>query len=366
MPYILFNIIVLCIFSAIIYAVTKRVNVKVLGICILISVLLDIIIIAVDYRIQTDDNEIWSGQITKVEHREEWDEWIPPRTETYTETNSKGKTITKTRIISGYWEHHDAENYITTSDNGTESVYKTLDGKSFNDSFVNSTKELEEYYPIGKPTASIHTYENKLRASYSIFKHKDIDLKDFENMPEYPCKNNKYLTVNRIIGEFKNKDRLNKHLDLVNTKLNNTDNVNNKNKTKGYKQVNLMFVNFGDKSENYGYALQDHWKNGAKNDFVITFGVDKNNKPTWCYVFSWTDVEVLKIDVREYIMSKRDLNNFEDVIDDIALMIEKKFDRKQFKDFNYIQIETITISRIFMLLILVICCVVVFLNSYNR
>lgn len=361
MSYIMFGIIALGIFSAIVYFTKKEIDMLVVGLCALIIAISYGGIVGIDYKMQTEDHEIWSGKITEVEHIEEWDEWIPPKTEEYTETTSDGKTVTKTRVIPGYWEHHDAENYITTTDKGRESVYKTLDGKEFTDDFVNSNKELEKYYPIGKPTASVHTYENKLKASYSIFRHKDIDLKDFENMPDYPVKENDNLTVDRLIGDFKNKDKVNEHLDEVNTRLNDTNNPNNKDKVKSYKQVNLMFVNFGDKTEDYGYALQDHWRNGAKNDVVITFGTDSNNKPTWCYVFSWTDVEILKIDIREYIMSQGNLNNFEKVIDDVSVMIEKKFDRKQFKDFDYIQIETRTVSKVFMVVILIGCCAAVLL-----
>lgn len=359
MSYVIFGIVALGIFSSIIYLIEKEIDIKVVGICALVIAISYGVIVGIDYSMQTTDYEIWSGKITEVEHIEEWDEWIPPRTEEYTETTSDGKTVTKTRVIPGYWQHHDAENYITTTDKGKEKVYETLDGKEFTDDFVNSNKELEKYYPIGKPTASVHTYENKLKASYSIFKHKDIDLNNFENMPDYPVKENENLTVNRLIGNFKNKEVLNNYLDKVNTNLNDTSNPNNKDKVKSYKQVNLMFVNFGDKPEDYGYALQDHWKNGAKNDFIVTYGTDKNNKPTWCYAFSWTDVEILKTDVREYIMSQDNLNNFEKVMDDISDMIEKKFDRKQFKDFDYIQIETRAGSKVFMVVILIGCCVAV-------
>lgn len=355
MSYILYGVVALLIFSAIIHLFINKIDLSTVAICLMIIVLSYSAIVGIDYIQQTNDYEIWSGKVTKVRHEEEWDEWHPPRTETYTETDSKGNTVTKTREIPGYWEHHEAKNYITTSDEGEFRVYETLDGKKFNDSFVNSNTELEEYYPVGMATASVHNYENKLKASYSIFKHKDIDLSDYEDMPEYPIQQNK-LTVNRLIGDFKDKDKLSKYLDLINSNLNDTNNKNNKENIKSYKQVNLMFVNFGDKDESYGYALQDYWENGAKNDFIVTFGTDKNNKATWCYVFSWTDVEILKTDVREYIMSLDDLDNFTEIMDHISELIEKKFDRKEFKDFDYIQIETTTTSKIIMLIIFLGCC----------
>ena len=313
-------------------------------------------VVYTDYRAQTDDTEIWSGKIVNVEHAEEWDEWHPPRTETYTETDSKGKTVTKTRVIAGYWEHHNATNYIETTDEGSIRVDKVPDGRRLNDDFVNSTKELEGFYPVGSPTASLHTYENKLRASYSIFKHKDIDLDEYSGLPEYPSEVTSRYSVNRLIGKFKDSDKLNLHLDNVNTRLNDTNNPNNKEKVKSYKQVNLMFVNLGDKPEDYGWALQDYWKNGAKNDFVVTFGTDKSGKITWSHVFSWTDVEILKTDVREYMIGKN-VKDFKPVIDGVADLVEKKFDRKQFAEFDYIQVDVLPSGRNIIFVLVLVACV---------
>ena len=317
------------------------------------------IVIGVDYLSKTTAVEVWSGKITKVEHKEERDEWHPPETKTYTEIDSKGETVTKTKTVPGYWEHHDAENYITTTDQGEISVDKTPDGKRLTDSFVNSTKELEKYYPIGQGTASTHTYTNKVKSSYSIFKHKYINLDDYPGLPEYPTEKTSYYSINRLLGNFKNKAVKSKYLDTINANLNDTNNKNNKEKTKSYKQVNLILVNFGNKDENYGYALQDYWENGNKNDFVITFGTDKKGKPTWCYAFSWSDVEILKTDVREVIMSVNNINKeYNKTLDNISDLIEEKYKRREFAEFDYIQVEIGMLSKILLIIILIIAIVI--------
>lgn len=319
-----------------------------------ISILAIFGIKAYDKYSQVGDYEIYSGMITSVLHKEEWDEWIPPKTETYTVTDSNGKKQTKTKVIPGYWVHHNAENYITTSDNGTQLVYETLEGKRFSDYFVNSTKELEEYYPIGMNTASVHIFENRLKLDSTIF-NIEINLDDYiDELPQRPFIINNRLTVDRLIGDFKNKNELLRELDSINSNLNDTNNPNNVENIKGYKQVNIMFVNFGDKTQDYGYALQNYWNNGAKNDFVITFGTDENNKPTWCYVFSWSDVEILKTDVREYIMNKDNLNDFKSIMYDISDMVEEKYERKQFSEFDYIQVEMKSSSIIITIIIFII------------
>lgn len=319
-------------------------------------------IVCIDYKKQTDDTEIWSGKIVSVEHEEEYEEFIPPKTETYTTTDSKGNTVTKTRTKPAYWEHHCAKNYIKTTDRGTISVDETPDGKRLDDDFVNSTEELEEFYPVGSPTASLHTYENKLKASYSIFKHEGINLDEYSDLPEYPSEVTSRYSVKRLIGEFKDSEKLNLHLDNINTRLNDTENPNNKDKVKSYKQVNMMFVNFGDKTEDYGWALQDYWENGAKNDFVITFGTDNSGNITWCHAFSWTDVEILKSDVREFMIGKN-VKEFETVMNGVADLVEEKFDRKQFAEFDYIQVEVSKVSRNLIFVVVAVACVVYYIIS---
>lgn len=357
MTYIIIGIICFILFAmgmAFYYRniISSLVRIIVFGLVLLITTSLTVWF---DYMNQTNDTEIWSGKIIKVEHIEEYDEWHEPRIETYTTTDSKGNVTTHTRTIPGYWEHHYAENYIETTDNGRIRISNTPDGRKLSDIFVNSNEELEEHYPIGSPTASLHTYENKLKASYSILKHKEIDLEKYSDLPEYPSKVNARYSVNRLIGEFKNSEELNKQLDNINTRLNDTNNLNNIESVKSYKQVNLMLVNLGDKSEDYGWVLQDYWKNGAKNDFVVTFGVDNKGNVAWCHPFSWTDVEILKSDVREYMIGKN-INNFSEVLNEISDLVEEKFDRKQFAEFNYIQIDvTNTAKRIIGILVIIHC-----------
>lgn len=311
------------------------------------------IITYVDLGFKTMDTEIWSGEITSVEHNEEWDEWIPPRTETYTTTDSKGNIVTKTRIIDGYWEHHDASNYITTSDEGRKYVSKTPNGKSFTDSFVNSNSELEEYYPIGSPTASVHTYKNKVKTSYSLYKYQKVNLKQYPDLPDYPTEQNSDFTITRIIGSVPNNSESIKKLNELNLYLNDTNNPNNSEGQKSYKQCNLIFVNMGDVPYDYGYALEQYWQGGKKNDFVVAFGM-KDNKVTWCNPFSWTEVESLKTEVKDYMVNLESVEDFVPVIKDVGHMVESDFVRKQFADFDYIQVELGAVAKILIILVEII------------
>jgi hypothetical protein len=313
------------------------------------SLLLNAIIVGIDYHNQTADTETYSGKITSVKHIEEWDEHIPEKGH----RDKKGNYIVDT---PAHWEHHEAENYVTTSDNGQREVTKTPSGQKFTDSFVNSNAELQQYYPINSPTASIHTYENKVQASDSIYKRNNIDLKQYSDLPAYPVTVNSDFSITRIIGDIPNKESAITTLNMLNTNLNDSSNPNNKDGVKSYKQCNLIFVNLGDKPQEYAYALQDYWKNGKKNDFIVAFGT-KDNKVTWCYPITWSDIESLKSDVKSYMLDKSDLNKFDTTIKDIGVMVESKYERKQFADFSYINIETGTVAKVFITIIVIACCI---------
>ena len=251
------------------------------------------------------------------------------------------------------------------SDQGGEYVYETLDGKKFTDDFVNSNEELEKHYPIGMPTASFHTYENKVQASYSVFKHKEINLDDYKGkLFEYPNETKNYNIV-RVLGDFPNFEKVNSEVNKYNTLLNDTNNPNNIEGKKSYKQVNLILINMGNVPIKYAYAQQDYFENGNKNDFIITFGTDSKNNITWCYPFSWSEVERLKIDVRDYFLDLGKLdNNFYKKIPDIAKMIEDQYVRKQFADFSYLTVEISKVGKVFMYVFLAIG-IVIYLFVYQ-
>lgn len=302
--------------------------------------------IAVDYQSQTDDTEVWSGKVINWDHKEEYDELV-----TETHTDSKGNTYT-----DSHWEHHYAKNKIETSDNGWMRVNKSNDGKRFDDSWPNTTEELENMWPLGSPSASSHTYENKVQASYSVFKHKDIDVKQYTDLPDYPKETHDYLYIDRILGNVPNKQNALIELNKQNTELNkDVPDPEKPGKTRSWKQVNLIFVNVGEnKPQDYGFALQDKWEGGNKNDFVVSFSMNNDGKINWVYPFSWSDTEVLKLDVRDYMMNLKQINDFTPVVNQVSQMVADKFIRKQFADFSYLQID-ISNTAIIIIWVLDIC-----------
>lgn len=303
------------------------------------------IIIGIDYVAQTTDTEVWSGYIEDWKHKEEWNEWIPGET-VCTKHSDGTKTCHKE---PGHWEHHYAENYLKTTDNGWFRIYYTPDDRRMNDSYPNRTSELEEMFKKGTPTASSHTYRNKVQASNSIFKHDNIDLDNYKDLPEYPDETHDELYIDRIVGNVPNKKEALRQLAKENTKLNKMiDDPDNPGEKRSWKQVNIIFVNVGaNKSRDYGFALQEKWENGNKNDFIVSFSMNKNGKINWVYPFSWSESEMLKIKTRDDLMKMKKINDFTPVVKHVSELTEKHFTRKEFKDFDYLSVQPSGLSLIF-------------------
>ena len=298
------------------------------------------IVIGIDYLVKTTDHEVWSGSIVNWEHKEEWDEFHPPHRVCHTDSNGNKKCHTE----PGYWEHHPAQNHVETTDNGWQDVDYTLDGKRMDDYYPNSTSELKQLFPYGMPTSSVHEYTNKVQASYSIYRHKDIDLKKFPGLPEYPIKVHNQFFVDRIVGDVPNKAKALRELDAQNTRLNKMiPDPKNKGKMKSWKEANLIFVNVGtNKPQEWGFALQDHWEGGNKNDFIVAFSMDKKGSILWAYPFSWSDSELGKVEIKEYMEEQKNVKDFTPIVDHVSDIIADKFVRKEFKDFNYLHVDVST------------------------
>jgi hypothetical protein len=297
----------------------------------LLAVGITLLITFIDYNRQIYDTEVWSGTVIDWNHEEEYDE-------TVNEYNSEGK------YTGSHTVHHDAENSIKTSDNGWIGVNQAPDGTVFNDNYPNNINELKQYWKYGTPSASVHIYKNKVQSSYSIYKHNDIDIEKYTDLPEYPKEVSNYINVNRIIGNVPNKANALKALAKLNSEMNKSiSDPEKQGKMRSWKQVNLIFVNVGEnKSEDYGFALQDKWEGGNKNDFIVSFSMDSNGIVKWVYPFSWSEVEILKIEIRDYILNQKQIKDFVPIVEDVSKMVIDKFERKQFADFNYLQIEVST------------------------
>jgi hypothetical protein len=58
-----------------------------------------------------------------------------------------------------------------------------------------------------------------------------------------------------------------------------------------------------DKPMEYGFALQDKWQNGNKNDFTVSFSEKSDGTMNWAYAFSVSEIDILKLEVQDYLLS---------------------------------------------------------------
>lgn len=104
------------------------------------------------------------------------------------------------------------------------------------------------------------------------------------------------------------------------------------------KQVNAVVVLVNEANPNYAEALRAHWLGGKKNDVVVVLGVTQYPELNWVRVFSWTDRELFKVELRDALQGLKTLERSQ-VLGVLREHIEKGFVRKSMKDFAYLQNE---------------------------
>jgi hypothetical protein len=80
------------------------------------------------------------------------------------------------------------------------------------------------------------------------------------------------------------------------------------------------------------------WENGNKNEFILCIGVDKEFNVEWANVFSWCEQELLKLEVRDFVLDQKKLN-LEEVVGYMTTNVDRKFSRREFAEFSYLSVE---------------------------
>jgi hypothetical protein len=221
-----------------------------------------------------------------------------------------------------------------------------VNGNLIRSNFVGGDDKLE-------PLTLSHTYENRIQASNSVFKFKTIDPTK-SKVFEY-CTG--YMLNEPIQGEAPDIDAANRILTIANAKYGVA------------KQVRILVLIFKDSPIESALIQENYWKGGNKNEFVVCIGLNANNTVSWCYPFSWTEKDELKISIRNKAINMRpfelvEFTNF--AIDEVM----HKFERKHFSDFNYITIEpgltALIVTFVLTILINIGCSMFVVMNDVTN
>lgn len=104
------------------------------------------------------------------------------------------------------------------------------------------------------------------------------------------------------------------------------------------KQVNAVLVMTNEVNPNFAEALRAAWLGGKKNDVVVVLGMPQYPEIAWTRVFSWTDRELFKVELRDDLQELHTLDRAA-VMATLRKHIERDFVRKSMKDFAYLQNE---------------------------
>jgi hypothetical protein len=288
---------------------------------------------------RTDAIEYWNGYIVHADYFEEWNEYIHQ-----TCTASCGKDCEYTYDCS-YVRDHPPE-WEMVDNNGIkfgiyQDVYEWIKRKfDNNEHFVELnrnfySKDGDEYatiWPWKKENfiyvVTKHHYENRVQASESVFNFQPVTEEDKQKygLFDYPPIINNQLPS--ILGDssYYMKEIDNRQYKWINAILGKE------------KELRLWVLLFKNPSLQTFEQQKSYWKNGNKNEFVICVGINDLYDINWCQVFSWSEKEDLKIEVRNKILDQKRLNL--DVLADWLLPeLKEKFVRKNFSDFDYLKIE---------------------------
>jgi len=292
----------------------------------------------------TKDYEYWGTRFERVEYYEDWDEWIE---QTCSETcccDAEGNNCQTTYYDCSYREYH-SEYWVKVDHLGnryniSEAEYIRLKRKMGNSSFKDMhrdyytddgdmyyttwNRKMEDYECI----STVHTYENKTQAVKNVFNFPEVDSIDVSEYKlfEYPEPSGRSRFYQRNLLGYKDTKAEHK-LQILNGNLGNT------------KQLKVFILVWQNQPSMQTAALQEaYWKGGNKNEVIISMNIDDDHKPTWCKVFSWSEREDFKIHIRDYVMDQERLN-MSSIVDYAHGELNKNFSRKEFSDFDYLEVK---------------------------
>lgn len=305
------------------------------------------------------DIEYWNTKFSRIEYYEKWDEWIQ---DTCSETTcDDDNNCTTTTYDCSYKRTHYPRytkiDHLGREYSSNKEEYLRLKSKMDNSHFVDMNRDyyrtdgnmyyttysgrIEDFECI----VSKSRYINKPQTVPNIFQYikvDDYDIKEY-GLFDYPNINSRnyqrhLLGYNDPSAEHK--------LQILNGELGHI------------KEVKVFIIVFKNQPMTAGNLQESYWRGGNKNEVIITINIDDNNKPTWCLPFSWSDRELFKLNIRNYVMDQNELN-LSDIVDFSHREIESGYERKKFRDFDYLELELTTTQLIWLIIISIIVNVLV-------
>lgn len=210
----------------------------------------------------------------------------------------------------------------------------------------------------GDPVAVTKNYESLIKAApdslFNASSEKMLKARYAEQLLNYPSEVQDYHYVNRVLTQgvsLPEQAAWNQGLQDMLATLG------------PRKQVNAVLVFSKEPDPQYAEALRAHWLGGKKNDVVVVFGTPGYPKISWVRVFSWTDRELFKVELRDELQAMESVDR-PAVLALLSQKIETSFARKSMKDFEYLRNEIQPPLWVAILLAAVSLVASVFLSRY--
>jgi hypothetical protein len=299
------------------------------GIPVLVCVVAIFVSRIVAERVITGDTEYWGSYATSAEYYEEWEE-----VDTEIVTDEKGNTSTKTTYTThpAHWQLVDNVGQELSISEGS---YKSLVDLWRNEEFENITRfnasrDGDKYYTTYDhnekhllPLTTEHRYTNRVRVSKSVFRQYN-NKPDSGKLFDYPAVVN--YSQETVLGGGKNIGLAQEYITAYNAK------------TGSRKQVRIFILSFpASDGVETGMAQESYWEGGNKNEVVVCVGI-KEGKIEWCYPFSWCEVDMLKVKLRQDILGFPEADMLQ-IAKKTTELVDQMFVRKKFREFAYISVQ---------------------------
>jgi len=296
----------------------------------------------------TSDIEFHSEPAYKVKYEGSWSEWIKDECsyDCFCTTDDEGYEHCQTCWEDCSYRKYHSDSWSIISKSGhsyriSESEYARISKKWGEKKIGNHSgrkvRDDKGIYEAICPNESIdmlecmvtkHTYENKVQYSNSEYGFEEVSEEDVKayNLYEYPSIYETYKQQH-ILGDGDiTKAQAVKNMNMLNAQLG------------PKKQVQAFILIFKNQPFETGKMQEGYWKGGNKNEFVLTIGVDSDNKIEWVYPFTWSEEESVKKNIKRHVMNQSDLNLAE-ISEYMYEELDRGFVRKPFADFDYLTVE---------------------------